>query len=267
MTADHINPNALSYWFPKIEVAGLPVPKTIIVEMDEPTWWGMLNAMDGQPAPEGADPLAFHAKIAAAADQVGWPAFLRSDHTSHKHRWRDTCYLARREDVAQHVYEIAEFSEIASLGVDLSWRRWAVREMLPTIPHGICRAYGNMPICREFRFFVTDGKMDCYHPYWPEAALSDGDPMWFDGTSPLIDEFNAIRSVHVFDELHDLATRAGAAVGGSWSVDILETRNGWMVTDMAVAEDSFHWPGCPNANALSRHEPERRAPKKEAVNG
>lgn len=30
------------------------------------------------------------------------------------------------------------------------------------------------------------------------------------------------------------------------SVDILDTEKGWFVTDMAEADKSFHWEGCPN---------------------
>jgi hypothetical protein len=48
-------------------------------------------------------------------------------------------------------------------------------------------------------------------------------------------------------EVTDLANAAGRAVGGVWSIDLLETQRGWMVTDMAEAEKSWHeWPDCPN---------------------
>ena len=47
--------------------------------------------------------------------------------------------------------------------------------------------------------------------------------------------------------LVQLATKAGRALGGSWSVDILETARGWFITDMAEADRSFHLPDCPNA--------------------
>ena len=47
-------------------------------------------------------------------------------------------------------------------------------------------------------------------------------------------------------ELRNLASAAGKAVGGEWSVDILETRRGWYITDMAEAYKSWHWEGCPN---------------------
>jgi hypothetical protein len=35
-------------------------------------------------------------------------------------------------------------------------------------------------------------------------------------------------------------------------VDILETKRGWFVTDMAEAGKSWHWPGCKNEKAFKR---------------
>ncbi len=46
-----------------------------------------------------------------------------------------------------------------------------------------------------------------------------------------------------------LATRVAAVFrdDGAWSVDVLATRRGWVVTDMAEAGISYHWPECPHA--------------------
>jgi hypothetical protein len=73
----------------------------------------------------------------------------------------------------QHVYEIAEYSECADM-IGIPWDTWVVREFLPTIPIGVCPGYGNMPVCREFRYFIEDGRYVCSHPYWPREALIDG---------------------------------------------------------------------------------------------
>jgi hypothetical protein len=57
-----------------------------------------------------------------------------------------------------------------------------------------------------------------------------------------------MRSLDVETErkLTEYANSAGCAVGGAWSTDLLETRRGWMVTDMAEAHKSWHdWPDCP----------------------
>lgn len=119
-----------------------------------------------------------------------------------------------------------------------------MREYLPIIPHGICRNYGNMPVCREFRFFVDDGVIRCRHPYWPDHALEQG------GLNLTLAKYNELcRLPDMNDGLEPeaidrLAEAAGRAVGGSWSIDILETKRGWFVTDMAEAHKSYHWEAC-----------------------
>jgi hypothetical protein len=238
--AEHLNPNALSYWFPRLEVAGLPVPKTIMVDMPKDVWWSIYCGMHGEES-EPADMTAFLGAVRAAGDELGWPCFLRSDHTSHKHNWRGSCFLDRGADIAQHVYDIAEFSEMVGFMVGMSWDRWAIREMLPVRHLGYCRGYGDMPVVREFRFFVTDGNVDCWHPYWPESALRSGFCEYLSDA-----DYADVAAVSDLSPLTELASSAGAAVGGSWSVDILDTERGWVVTDMAIAKQSYHWEGCPN---------------------
>ncbi len=226
---------ALSYWFPIIEAAGLPVPKTIILKMPEEAQkeiWAMFDGI----APDGvANP--FFAEIDEAAKQFGYPCFLRTDMTSGKHFWEDTCLLMSIDDIPNHVFRIAEFSEMADV-FGLDWTTWVVRELLPTMPLGVCSKYGNMPICREFRYFVEDGEVKCHHPYWPLWTLEQGKP------NQEID-YESFCRVENEAELAGIASRAGKAVGGSWSVDLLETKRGWYLTDMAEASKSYHWPECP----------------------
>ena len=116
---------------------------------------------------------------------------------------------------------------------------WVVREFLPTIPHGVCRNYGNMPICKEFRFFVKDGEIKCFHPYWPLQALNDGDPQ-YNGDF----DYNEFCALENEEEVRALVTAAAQAVAGEWSIDVLETREGWYITDMAEAHKSYHWEPC-----------------------
>jgi hypothetical protein len=228
---------ALSYWFPRIEAAGLPVPRTILLNMPEAAQESIWAAFDGN---EAGNPKAFFDEIANAAAEVGYPAFLRTDHTSGKHDWNRTCFLPNEESIPNCVFSIAEFSEINGMFGELPWTRWAVRELLPTIPIGHCQRYGDMPICREFRVFVTDDNIRCWHPYWPLHALEQGGAV-YDG------EFDYEAFCNPGAEqprLEDIAIAAGEAVGGSWSVDILETAKGWFLTDMAEAHKSYHWDGC-----------------------
>lgn len=227
---------ALSWWFPRILAAGVPVPRTKIIAMPEEAQECVWQWFDGKPGTGAEKP--FIAELTVAAVDMGFPCFLRTDHMSGKHEWDRCCFLTSADAVTQHVFNLAEHSEIADMFC-AQWQNWVVREFLPTIPLGVCPTYGNMPICREFRYFVDDGKIRCSHPYWPAGSLEQGgvDMRTFDykvlcaGQTPCLD---------------CLAEEAGKAVGGSWSIDILETRKGWYVTDMAEAHKSFHWNGCPS---------------------
>jgi len=231
--------NALSYWFPKIEAAGLPVPRTVLLEMPKAAQMDIWAAFDGEEGENGGAALkAFAAQVDAAAASLGYPAFLRTDHTSGKHCWSTNCHLPSPDVVTARLFGVVEYSEMAWL----NWDRWAVRELLPTKPFGVCPGFGNMPICKEFRFFVDDGKVRCWHPYWPKHALEQGD-------APVDIDFDALSRMDDEPALRALAEAAGRAVGGSWSIDILDTTRGWFVTDMAEASRSFHWEGCEHAHA------------------
>jgi hypothetical protein len=163
----------------------------------------------------------FIEELIAATTDMGFPCFLRTDHTSAKHSWEDTCFVKSVSDLMGHVYQIAECSETPDM-IGMPWDTWVVREFLPTMPIGVCEGYGNMPVCKEFRYFIEDGRYCCSHPYWPREALIDGG---LDVTRQVYDALCAGRT----QELDRIAIDAGAAVGGAWSVDILETQRGWIV--------------------------------------
>lgn len=228
-----LDKTSMSYWFPLIKAAGLPVPKTKFIEMTDTCRRMIWDIFDGKDSGDGImEP--FFSDISAAASEVGYPCFLRTDHTSNKHSWKKACYLKSEIDIPAHVCVIAEFSEC----VWLPWDTWAVREMLPTIPYGICPHYDDFPVCKEFRVFVKDGKYQCHHPYWPLESLQQGG---WNGDS--YDYERLCRMPNETDILA-LAERTGEILGDAWSIDILETERGWMVTDIAEAHKSYHWEGC-----------------------
>lgn len=217
--------NCLSYWYPKI-VGVVPTPETIVC----PTNVQMTALFDGK-KPDGWD--EFIGVLGRATDYFGYPCFLRTGHTSGKHDWKDTCFVPSREALESHVTALVEYSEMTSL-IGLPYNVWVVRKMLPTKPLGT--AFKGMPICKEFRVFVRDGDIQCWHPYWPANAFKQGVPEWYNDLCELGEGDQRT----VFYN----AVKAGKAVGGHWSVDLLKTNNGWYVTDMATAEDSWHWPEC-----------------------
>ena len=225
--------NCLSYWFPLIKDV-VPVPKTAIIK----TELDLSPLLDNfRPVP-GFDELV--EQVSVEADKMGYPAFMRTGHTSGKHSWLNTCFIPDRNSIAQHMLNLIEYSEMVDI-FGLPYKVWVVREMLPTWSIG--RAFDGMPVCREFRVFVDGADIKCCHEYWPREAFKNGVPVGYSEMCELPDsEWNRVC---------ELASRAGKAVGGAWSVDVLETTRGypdrWYVTDMAVAEDSWHWPECQNS--------------------
>lgn len=233
MTTERIDRTCLSYWFPILEAAGIPVPRTIIVPMSHEAFRDVFRVFDGEPMQGDADP--FFAEIKKAADAIGYPCFLRTGQTSAKHSWERSCYLPSAQAIQAHVIEIIEYSECVSL-IGLPCNVWAVREILPTMPLGTCPDFFNMPLCREFRFFVADGEVRCWHPYWPTEAIEQG------GGDPAL--YDALASTDDYVSAFALAHKAARAVPGAWSIDVLDTERGWYVTDMAEAEKSYHAEGC-----------------------
>lgn len=242
---------ALSYWFPKLVDAGLPVPETRFCVMPQAAREAVFALLWGENADQSpVEP--FLAELRGQAERIGAPIFLRTDHTSGKHQWSEACFVRDLDNLGAHVCQIAEYSEIAGGLFGLPWQVWVVREMLPTLPVATCPAYSDMPVCKEFRFFVDGGSIDCFHPYWPRDALEQG------GANLNDKEFAALCEPTDLPMLRDIAARAGEAVGGRWSVDMLWTARGWFVTDMAEAEKSYHWEGCP-AKAIEAGTDETRS--------
>lgn len=237
----YVDKNSLSYWFPRIGDAKLPVPLTRIVRVPTASIQkDLFRPLDGK---EFEGPAKIWLEVLKlAAEEIGFPCFLRTGHTSGKHDWDRTCYVASAKDLASHVLALIEFSETCDV-FGLPWIVWAVRELLPTKP--VATVYRGMPLCREFRCFVEDGKLICMHPYWPAAAIEQGLP---EGETLSKQSHDLLHNATVseVDEIKELAKRAGKACGGRWSVDILDTERGWFVTDMALMDQSSHWPGCPH---------------------
>jgi hypothetical protein len=98
---------ALSYWYPKLAAAKILVPNTTFIDMPRAAQECMWKAFDGEDGSEEQQAAysAFCDQIAAAGGAMGWPCFLRTDHTSGKHSWKNTCYLTSPAVVKQHVFK------------------------------------------------------------------------------------------------------------------------------------------------------------------
>jgi hypothetical protein len=235
--AERIDRNDLAYWFPLLEGTGVRVPRTRIVTTEA----RLLDIL------EGGEPTGFSALIDglhAAAQELGYPVFLRTGHTSGKHGWKETCYVAEPADLPSHVMELVEYSALADL-FGLPTETWVVRELLQ-LDARFHAFPGEMPIAREHRLFIRDGEVICRHPYWPAEAIEDHDPSCEDWREQL-DAMNRVTPDEA-DELEATATRVAEVFTGFWSVDIAAlVEGGWVVTDMAEGARSWHAPECPHA--------------------
>lgn len=226
----------LSYWFPLIQAAGLPVPRTEIVETD----CELLRLVDGV-NPDGY--REFLKMLELAAMRIGYPCFLRTGQTSNKHQWQDSCHLLQERDLGRHVFNLVEFSAICDF-MGLPSNVWVVREMISTTP--AFHAFRGMPIVREFRVFTKDYNPICLHPYWPSRAIRQPSVSDWLGRLAVMSELDEWTA----GALRVMAVEAATATGhGDWSVDFLEDNDGnWWLTDMAEADRSWHWPGCKFSN-------------------
>jgi hypothetical protein len=240
-----VDRNDLAYWFPRLEASGVPVPRTTILRTADyvPGGARLAGILDGEPV-EGFVPLC--EAIRGAADRLGYPAFLRTGQGSGKHEWRRTCCLGRREDVADHVAVLVEWSEMVDF-LGLSTRTWAVREFLD-LEHDFT-AFEGMPVAREFRTFFRDGEHICTHPYWPPDSIRDPSrPDWRERLAELNSPKLPGRAIDAGPALGRIVARVAPHFDGAWSLDLARSRDGtWYAIDMAEMERSFHWPGCPHA--------------------
>ena len=72
-----IDKTALSYWYPKLVEAGIPVPRTKIVKMPieaQKVIWGWFDGKEG----DGAE-KPFFAELRSAMQDMGFPCFLRTE--------------------------------------------------------------------------------------------------------------------------------------------------------------------------------------------
>jgi len=225
----------LVYWFPILERIGMRVPRTTIVYSGD-VQLGRLTSNE-----KPANLKTFLDRMDLALKDFKFPVFLRTGMMSDKHGWKNTCFLKDRKDLLQHVGTIVETSYIANIaGRPFAFDFWAIREMIETKP--IFNFFsGEMPITKEFRFFIKNGKVQCFHPYWPDEAFRGHLDKEQKKKLKEIQKLNKAEE----KELMLMATYIAHFFKDYWSVDFLKAKNGdWYCIDMAVGERSYHWPTC-----------------------
>ena len=218
------NPNSMTYWWPLVLPLRqqVPMPETRIIDIG---WKALLAVLDGEPTPWLPD-------VVAAAREIGCPVFMRTDLCSAKHGFEGTCYIGTPADIGRNIFSLVE--ETVCNWLDPC--AIAIREYLP--PVYSFTAFRGLPVGRERRHFVEDGRVLCRHPYWPEEAIEPGrpdNPAWRDLLRGASEE-----TVEESGLLTQYACALSGALPGAWSVDFMCTERGWFFIDCALAKDSWH---------------------------
>lgn len=162
MTTDK---NSMLYWYPLVKDIDVPQPKTVIVEMSLQS--------DSITAP-----INKHlSQIRNAVDAVGgYPVFMRTDLMSGKFNWSKTCYCTGEPELVANIQRLVEFSENCDM-IGRPVSALVFREFIEI--ESAFRAFHGLPISKERRYFVRDGKVECSHPYW--CCSSDTEILTEDG--------------------------------------------------------------------------------------
>lgn len=213
--------NSLSFWYPMLKNMGLPTPKTHIIHT---TGFELVKMIDNYPIEEINWLQKLIDEIGYYAEKVGYPCFLRTGHTSNKHDWKDSCYITKKEDIHKNLYSLVEMSAMADFPLDF----FVVREMLETKPH--FNAFNGMPITKEVRCFIEKDKITVTK-YWPHEAFKDTEKKKVDSMYNFTKED--------IDTITSLLTFIHKSIDPIWCVDLLETKDGWVVIDMSTITHSY----------------------------
>jgi len=236
--------SSMDHWFPKTKDLPIPQPRTeVALTTGTDSWLKFLQE------PALFSDNAQHLKD--VAKKLGYPLFIRTDQSSAKHSYIDTCMVESEDRLMRNIYCLIEENEMCDLNVQTLYFRSFIEL------RGAFRAFNKMPIAPERRYFVKDGEVLCHHPYWPEAAIKDPDHEDWESRLRGINFQEACEVIL----LKRYATIISMAVPGCWSVDFAKAKNGvWYFIDMADARLSWHPEDCKNYKKLSIENPEPPKP-------
>lgn len=228
------NPSSLLYWYPIVsQIAQIKTPKTHIFPMHFNDQLKMLDSLEISPEAQ-----VTISQMKDVLSQEGKPMFLKNSMFSGKHDWAKTCLVSEPEHLENHLKSITDFAYCVGCEESL---HWVLRELIPTTP--AFYAFNKMPVTKERRYFISEGKVVFHHPYWLPESINNSSVEDF---MPLLDKLN-----HESDEeihmLKGLSEKVAHKLPGDWSVDWLQSESGeWYLIDMAETKKSFKWQEYPH---------------------
>jgi len=239
---------SMLHWWPRMkDTPGIPMPKTIIVELDADEQKKMQGFEGDMPVKIPASPIMWAIEAGKA---LGYPMFMRTDLTSCKHHWKDTCYVPSEDSLQHNISNLLMHN--ADCGMfGLPVRALVFREYIP-MAYKFKAFYGDLPIPPERRYFVENGKVLCHHPYWPKAAIVGHFPLRKDditGQPRRQIPHNWGQQLEIMNNegpmevklLTGYAEAISAKLEGRWSIDFCKSKSdAWYFIDAAIMEVSEH---------------------------
>lgn len=259
--------NSMLYWFPRLrdavaEFDSIETPDTLFVdaerinvhkvcaEADEPIPDAKVEAMAACPGRWDEH------TVKRAADELGYPAFIRTDTDSAKHDMTAGSKI-RTDDIDEVDSTVDSLIRAVATngGLGARFNCLAVREWIDIAAD--FEAFGGTPIGPEVRVFVRDGTVECHHFYWPFAtddrALEHIDTI--DNQQELTETLNSLEATveEAMDAtLRDAAIHISEHFDGYWSLDFALTTDGtWYAIDAARGDNSWHPEDCQHAETVT----------------
>jgi len=175
-----------------------------------------------------------------AMDSLGkYPMFMRTDQSSAKHEWKDTCFIKSRDSLRHNLSFLIENHEMNNMAGELGYEAIVFREFLELESYFTTDFYGDFPVNKEVRCFIRDGKLESMHNYWFEDAVERGHPHDIKWREKL----KQLNTTSEKDQ-KDITSQVLAIspyFKNYWSVDFAKGKNGiWYLIDMARGEVSYH---------------------------
>lgn len=222
--------NSMLYWYPRIKNLEIPQPKTEIYELTEDE----LNTFYEEQFPD-----TLLKNIEPIISKFSYPIFIRSDFSSAKHSWKDSCFITHKKKLSNNIYRLIIENLLADL-IGLPFKALVFREYIP-LEAGFKAFHGNMPVAKERRYFIKDGLIQCHHPYWPSDAIrKPNNENW----EKLLEKQNKETEKEI-ELLSKYCLMVAKRLEGYWSVDFAYGQDGkWYLIDIAEGDRSFHWLEC-----------------------
>ena len=226
-------------WWDEIKHLQIPMPKTQIVNLEKNQTLALAKMKKINDIPE-----KLRDDIFKLADAIGFPLFLRTDQTSCKHFWEETCYVEKREDLFDHIYRLIEESSMLGL-MGLPTYALVFRGYIPM--DSVFDAFMGMPVNPEWRFFAYDGEILCHHFYWIKEAISfwgrEKAENWEEKLDKIM-ELEEYEFTLLSEYSKQISKELTSRIGGAWSIDFCKSKDGkWYFIDCAPSEISWH-PDC-----------------------